>query len=557
MSHLFLTGFMGAGKSTVGRIVAERLGRPFMDLDALIEEREAASVAEIFRLRGEEGFRLAEHDALAALGASADAVIATGGGVILREDNRVMLRQLGTVIYLAVTPEEAIARLGDAADRPLLAGAGLPAARAILDARLTLYTSTADHVVDTVGREAAEVAADVIAAIGPASAPQTIRVTGEAGTSYEIVVGHDILDSLGERIAPFTTSRTIALISDETVFGLFGDRARVSLVQAGCTVTTHVVPPGEESKSWATAGRLLEELAAAGIDRTSCVVALGGGVVGDLAGFCASAYMRGIPVVQVPTTLLAQVDSAIGGKTGVDLTAGKNLAGAFWPPRLVLADTGVLVTLPAAEWTNGLVEAAKAAVLESAGALERFESRVPGLLARDPETVRAAVAEAAAFKAKVVSADLRECDQRECLNLGHTLGHALELVAGYGVLPHGLAVAEGIRFASLLAERLVGASSRLSRRVDGVLDSIGASRGDFLAPAWPVLETLTPEALLAAMKSDKKARAGVVRFVLVERPGSWSAVPVADEIVAEALERWRAAVDVMVAEAAGSTDAEV
>lgn len=556
MSHIFLTGFMGAGKSTVGRLVAERLGRPFVDLDALIEEREAASVSEIFRLRGEEGFRLAEHDALAALGASADAVIATGGGVILREDNRVVLRQLGTVVYLAVTPEVAIARLGDAADRPLLAGAGLPAARAILDARLNLYTSTADHVVDTVGREAADVAASVVAAIDPASTPQAIRVTGEAGASYEVVVGHDVLDSLGERVRAITGSGSVALISDENVHGLFGERARAALERAGCTVSEHVIPPGEEWKSWATAGRLLEDLAAAGVDRASCVIALGGGVVGDLAGFCASAYMRGIPVLQVPTTLLAQVDSAIGGKTGVDLEAGKNLAGAFWPPCLVLADTGLLGTLPAAEWTNGLVEAAKAALLESGDALELFESRVQGLLARDAAAVRAAVADAAAFKARVVSADLRESDERECLNLGHTLGHALEVVAGYGMLPHGLAVAEGMRFAAALAERLVDASPRCSRRTDALLGGIGASRHDFLERVRPVLGELAPDALLQAMKSDKKARGGVVRFVLLERPGVWSAVAVADGIVREALVEWRAALD---AEQSGamSPDTEV
>lgn len=543
MSHIFLTGFMGAGKSTVGRIVAERLGRPFVDLDSLIEERESASVRELFRQRGEEGFRLAEHDALAALGASADAVIATGGGVILREDNRVVLGQLGSVVYLAVTPEEAIARLGDAADRPLLAGAGLPAARAILDARLSLYTSTADHVVDTVGRDATDVAADVIAAIGPTPGSQAVRVTAEAGAAYEVIVGHDVLGLLGERVRVTAGAGTVALVSDDTVFSLLGARSVAALERAGCTVTTHVVPPGEASKSWVTAGRLLEGLAASGVDRASCVVALGGGVVGDLAGFCAAVYMRGIPVVQVPTTLLAQVDSAIGGKTGVDLEAGKNLAGAFWPPHLVLADTGVLATLPAAEWTNGLVEAAKAAVLDSTDALELFESRVEGLVSRDAETVRAAVVDAAAFKARIVSADLREGDVRECLNFGHTLGHALELTAGYGALPHGLAVAEGMRFAAALAERSIAASPRFSRRIEALLDGIGASRGAFAERIRPVLDGLTPDALLQAMKSDKKARGGVVRFVLVERPGVWRAVSAEDRSVREALVEWRSALD--------------
>lgn len=544
MSHIFLTGFMGAGKSTVGRLVAERLRRPFIDLDAFIEEREGAAVAELFRRRGEDGFRLAEHDALASLGAHPDSVIATGGGVVLRADNRVVLSQLGTVIYLAVTPEEVMARLGDAVDRPLLAGEGLPAARSILDARLSLYTSTADHVVDTVGRSAETVAADVVALASgaPASNGGRIRVTSGDG-GYDIVVAPGLLGSLGSRVRDEVGCSHALLVSDETVFGLLGDAAVASLEAAGLRVSVCSIPAGESSKSWDQAGRLLEEFATRSADRGSCVLALGGGVVGDLAGFCAATYMRGIPVVQVPTTLLGQVDSSIGGKTGVDLEAGKNLAGAFWPPRLVLADTDVLVSLPAAELTNGLVEAAKAALLESEEALTRFESRVEGLLALDAGTVRAAVTEAAAFKAGIVSADLREADVRECLNLGHTLGHALEVTAGYDTLPHGLAVAEGMRFAAALAERELGASSALTARTGALLDAIGASHAAFVARIAHVVPALTTEALLRAMKSDKKARSGVVRFVLVERPGLWRAVPLSDDLVGAALADWRAALD--------------
>ncbi|MHB1016473.1 MAG: 3-dehydroquinate synthase [Coriobacteriia bacterium] len=544
MSHIFLTGFMGAGKSTVGSLVAERLGRPFIDLDAFIEEREGAAVTELFRERGEDGFRLAEHDALASLGARPDSVIATGGGVVLRADNRVVLSQLGTVIYLAVTPEEVMARLGDAADRPLLAGAGLPAARTILEARLNLYTSTADHVVDTVGRSAEAVAADVVAlAAGNSSGGSgRVRVASSDG-GYDIVVGAGLMDTLGAYVRDTVGTSHALLVSDETVFGLLGEVALASLEAAGLRVSACTVPAGESSKSWGQAGLLLEEFAAHGADRGSCVVALGGGVVGDLAGFCAATYMRGIPVVQVPTTLLGQVDSSIGGKTGVDLDAGKNLAGAFWPPRLVLADIDVLATLPPAEWTNGLVEAAKAALLESEDALERFEARVDGLLAHDRETVLAVVNEAAAFKAAVVSADLREADVRECLNLGHTLGHALEVTAGYDTLPHGLAVAEGMRFAAVLAERELRAAPGLTARVGALLDAIGASHSAFAGRVSDVIPALTPEALLRAMKADKKARSGVVRFVLVERPGLWRAVPVGDDSVLAALTDWRAALD--------------
>jgi len=204
VNHVFLTGFMGAGKTTVGRLVAARLKRRFIDLDTLIEEREGLPVSEIFREQGEAGFRRAEHDALRSLEHEPAAVVATGGGVILREENRALLRRLGTVVYLSVTPEEAIARVGDAADRPLLAGAGVSAARAILDARLALYTSTADHVIDTVGRSAEDVADDVTFAVGSFSS-SAIPV-GEAGSpgSYTIVVGRGSIDEIGARLRDVT-----------------------------------------------------------------------------------------------------------------------------------------------------------------------------------------------------------------------------------------------------------------------------------------------------------------------------------------------------------------
>ena len=536
MKHLFVTGFMGAGKSTVGRLVAERLDRPFADTDAVIEAREGLSVSELFEARGEEGFRLAEHAALEWLASQAPHVIATGGGVVLRPDNQALLKRAGTVVYLSVTPEEALARLGDAGDRPLLAGGGLGAARGILEARLSLYRATADHVVETTGRTPAEVADAVVATLG--DPPERVITVNTADAEYEIVLGCGILAQAGARIRAVSAASSAALVSDATVAALYGDRVAAAMLAHGFTVSRHVVLPGEVSKSWSQAGRLLEEFAAAGLDRGSVVVALGGGVIGDLAGFCAASYMRGIALVHLPTTLLAQVDSAIGGKTGVDLEAGKNLAGAFWPPRLVLADTAVLATLPPAEWTNGLVEAAKAALLAGGAPLERLESDLTPLLWREPGAVTNAVHDSAAFKADVVSEDLRESGRRECLNLGHTLGHALELVVGYGVLPHGLAVAEGMRFAAGLAERLSVGSAATTARIDALLDAIGAGDDACSSALASSAGALTADGLLAAMKGDKKSRDGSVRFVLLARPGQWVVRPIDDATLLQELGEW-------------------
>lgn len=542
VSHIFLTGFMGAGKSTVGRLVARRLDRPFVDLDAEIERREGTGIPEIFRTRGEDGFREAEHRALDALAESSAAVVATGGGVVLREDNQVLLRRLGTVVYLAVTPEEAIARLGTAGDRPLLAGGGLDAARRILGARLSLYALTADHVVNTTGQSAAEVAETIVRRLGDPDCA-VVHVGGEGASSgYDVLIGTGLIDEAGFRIKELALAAGVAVVADDRVWGILGGRVGVALDDADVRHSLHLVPAGESSKSWQTAGTLLDSFAAAGVDRGSIVLAVGGGVVGDLAGFCAATYMRGIPVVQLPTTLLAQVDSSVGGKTGVDLAAGKNLAGAFWPPSLVLADIEALASLPAAELTNGLVEIAKGLLINGGDPLERFERDLDAVLARDPAATCCAVRDAVAFKARIVTEDLRESGLRECLNLGHTLGHALEVLVGYGALSHGLAVAEGMRFASLLAVQLGLAESGVAAHTAAILERLGAGEAAVRPVIAGALDRLDPAVLLAAMKGDKKSRAGVVRFVLLEEPGRWRAVAVEDAVLLGVLETWFASV---------------
>ncbi|MDI6900216.1 MAG: 3-dehydroquinate synthase [Anaerosomatales bacterium] len=527
MSHVYLIGFMGAGKSTVGELLARRMGLPFVDLDAEIEREAGMPVRRIFETSGEEGFRAAEERALRAIAEQPRAVVACGGGIILREDNRHLLRASGTVVYLAVSAPEALARIGDVSGRPLLVGDAKGMATSILDARLSLYRVTAHHTVDTHGRSAEEVAEEVARALGSHD-DLVIRVATDR--PYEVVVGRDILSGLGSRVASLLQPSSAVVITDEIAGELFSATVEASLATAGVPISgVLTVQPGEVSKTWTRAGELLDELVASGLDRGGVIIALGGGVVGDLAGFVAAVYLRGVPVVQVPTTLLAQTDSAIGGKTAVDLTGGKNLAGAFWQPSLVLADTATLDTLPDAEWANGLAEVVKTALLAGEERLARLEETAPHLAVRDEAAVRDAVEMCVRHKAGVVSGDERDAGTRETLNLGHTLGHAIELLAGFVGIAHGEAVAEGLVFALELSHDVLGMPETVLGRVESLLEVLGVRRVDRRWSADEVRE---------AMSRDKKGALGRPRFVLLEAPGRSTVMEVDEETLMRALLAW-------------------
>lgn len=347
--------------------------------------------------------------------------------------------------------------------------------------------------------------------------------------SYDVVIGEKILESCGKLLAEVTDAKRVSLITDTKVRELYGPKVSAHLASAGFEVHALSVAPGEASKSWEVAGQLLEAMSRDGIERGDVVVALGGGVVGDLAGFAAATYLRGIDFAQIPTTLLGQVDSSIGGKTGVDLSAGKNLAGAFKQPLLVLSDTDVLSTLPQDEWQSGLAELAKSAVISGEEFLEWLECNAAALVSRDPEVCAEAVLRCATFKAGVVVADEREADLRECLNYGHTLGHAIENVAGYGAFTHGLAVAEGMRFASRLAVEAAHAPRSFITRIEALLNSLELSALE---------ERFEPEEIMLALHADKKVRGGVTRWVLADGPGVWRCQAVEDSTIMEHLEAW-------------------
>jgi 3-dehydroquinate synthase len=361
------------------------------------------------------------------------------------------------------------------------------------------------------------------------SAPRAIPVTTPGG-SYEVLVGPGLIHTVGGTLARLASRRNVFVLTDANVHPLYAAAVETSIREADMLPCVKVLPAGEASKSWGVAGSVLEWMSASGLGRDTVVVGLGGGVVGDLAGFVASTFMRGVPLLHVPTTLLGQIDSSIGGKNGVDLPQGKNLAGTFWQPVAVLADTECLATLPEPEWRSGLAELAKAALLGDEEDLVAIEALAARVLDRETDAVQEAVARAVAFKARVVSDDERESGVRECLNYGHTYGHALERELGYGAVSHGEAVAEGIRFAIFLAGRLGASSEGWLRRQERLLHAFGLHATTHRRSA--------PGEMLAAMHADKKARGNVVRYVISSQSLQCTVLTVGDDVLLDALQAW-------------------
>jgi len=330
--------------------------------------------------------------------------------------------------------------------------------------------------------------------------------------AHPVHVGAGLLDRVGElaRAAGLTPGRA-ALITDTNVARLYGARAAGSLAAAGFAAATIEVPAGEASKSLATLGQVYDRLAAASLDRAGAIFALGGGVVGDLAGFAAATYLRGLAVVQVPTTMTAQVDSALGGKTGVNLHAAKNLVGAFHQPRLIVADVATLMTLPEREFREGLAEVIKYGAIMDAPMVGALETAMPAVLARDPDQLGRIVDQSLRHKAAVVASDEREGGLRKILNFGHTIGHALEASAGYGSYFHGEAVAIGMVAAARLSRAHAGLSAAEADRLTRLIEAAGLPTQ--MPPAWG------GEEFKRALKLDKKRAGEDIEFVLLDRLG--------------------------------------
>ncbi|WP_374578096.1 3-dehydroquinate synthase [Phenylobacterium sp.] len=364
---------------------------------------------------------------------------------------------------------------------------------------------------------------------------RTIPV-GLGTRAYDVVVGHGLLDDAGTLCAPFLKRGRTAVVSDATVWGLHGARLTAALAAAGIESHPVVVPPGEQTKSWEGLADVSDRLLALGLDRGDLIIAFGGGVVGDLAGFAAAIYKRGIDFIQIPTTLLAQVDSSVGGKTAIDTPHGKNLIGAFHQPRLVLADLDVLATLSAREMRAGYAEVVKYGLLGDFAFFEWLEANSAAVLARDPDALAYAVARSVEMKAEIVAEDEKEAGRRALLNLGHTFGHALEAETGYGeALLHGEAVAAGSAIAFRFSAAQGLCSGQAAERAEAAIAAAGLPTrlSQVASGAFPA------DALVRHMGQDKKAEGGKLTFVLARALGDTfvakdvDAAAVRDFLVAE------------------------
>jgi shikimate kinase/3-dehydroquinate synthase len=505
MRAISLIGPMGSGKTEAGRALARRLGWACIDTDAEIESHEGRAIPAIFRESGEAHFRAIERAVVQRAARRQNVVIATGGGAILSPVTCGVLAKAGPVFYLRAPLDVLLQRVGGDRGRPLLGDDPRSALEQLLGEREALYSQTgvpidaaepADAVVEAVLRHLAGAVHRVRVALGP--------------RAYDAIVGTGVLALVGFELQRLGAGRQVAIVTHRSLLRRFGGGLTRALEGGGFTVHAVTVPAGEQAKSLRQASRILDALGAAGFTRSDTAVALGGGVAGDLAGFVAGIYMRGLRLVQVPTTLLAQIDSSIGGKTAVNHPRAKNLIGVYHQPALVVTDIDTLRSLPPRERRAGLAEAVKYGMVLDHSLFEVVE-RDQKVLARRRavDGLEEIVRRCATLKARVVEEDEYERGPREVLNYGHTVGHAVEATIP-GRFVHGEAIAIGMHVEARIAVRLGLLDAHDADRQDGLLQGLGLP---LAVPAGPL------GLLLDAMRLDKKRRDGRIRCTLPEGIG--------------------------------------
>ncbi|MFF7332311.1 3-dehydroquinate synthase [Streptomyces sp. NPDC090306] len=515
-----LVGPMGVGKSTVGRLLAERLGVGYRDTDDDIVEAEKRTIAEIFVDDGEPVFRALEKEAVRTALDEHHGVLALGGGAVLDADTRALLAGR-RVVYLSMDVEEAAKRTGLNVARPLLAVNPRKQWRELMDARRDFYTEAAHAVVATDDRTPEEVVDAVLealdlsaaAAVPTPATPQEdamadqvtrIHIAGSAGSDpYEVLVGRQLLGELPGLIGD--RAQRVAVVHPESLAET-GEALRADLAGQGYEAVAIQVPNAEEAKTYEVAAYCWKALGQSGFTRTDVIVGVGGGSTTDLAGFVAATWLRGVRWIAVPTTVLAMVDAAVGGKTGINTAEGKNLVGSFHPPAGVLCDLAALDSLPVNDYVSGLAEVIKAGFIADPVILDLIESDPQA--ARTPAGPHTAelIERSIRVKAEVVSSDLKEAGLREILNYGHTLGHAIEKNERYK-WRHGAAVAVGMHFAAELGRLAGRLDDATADRHRAVLESVGLPV-HYRHDQWAKL--------LENMKVDKKSRGDLLRFIVLD-----------------------------------------
>jgi shikimate kinase/3-dehydroquinate synthase len=505
MTHLILAGFMGTGKHTVGRQLAARLGWAFVDVEAEIEGQVGTSLARMLDEEGDGPVRAVEARTLRAVLLGPRAVVVLGGGGLMLPETALLVKRAGPVVCLVADPSTIYQRVqAQAGQRPLLKVANpLATIRDLLHARQSAYAQ-ADVQIDTTHQAPEGVVEEVL--------DWLTRVRVNLGArAYDIHIRAGCHADLGTLLVGLPTPVTTAVvISSRQIDRHYGDRVRASLTAAGLPHQTLLVPAGERYKSLDTAGRLYGDLITRKVDRKAIILALGGGVIGDLAGFVAATYQRGIRFLQLPTTLLAHVDSSIGGKVGVNHVLGKNMIGAFLQPQAVLIDPGVLATLPPREFRSGLAEVVKYGVIWDEEFFAYLEGHIDAILRLEPDALQHIIRRSCQIKAHVVEEDETESGLRAILNYGHTVAHAIETYTSYERYTHGEAVAIGMVVAARIAHALGMLRADPVHRIIRLLERCQLPTH---------LPTADPGVLMSLMDTDKKAEAGKVRFVLPTKIG--------------------------------------
>jgi len=508
---LLINGFMATGKSALAEVVALRTGRPCVDLDARIVRRIGMPIAEYFSQHGEASFRQVEREELFGLlqgwrgEFSAPPVCALGGGALVHRPTRLTALRHAVVVSLEATLETVLARAAREGGRPLLDGRPASALAELMEQRRPAYAE-ANAVLRTDEASPEELAEMVIRVWS-----DNAIVVATAAHSYLVEVGSGRVEACLPSLVGGASG--VLLVSDETVHGLYGARVERALKSTAAATASVVLSPGEQAKNLASIEAVYKVALERALDRKGTFVALGGGVVTDMTGFAAATWLRGVRWVGVASTLLAMVDASVGGKTGVDFGPAKNSVGAFWQPSGVLCETDFIRTESERAYRGALAEVVKTAVIGDPELFELLDSRTDDVLARDPATVAEMVHRSVALKAWVVGTDERESGIRAWLNLGHTIGHALEAHGEYSRLTHGEAVSLGMVAALRLGERLGETPRALTDRVVALLTRLGLPSD---LAGEPVAEAA------ALLGHDKKRAGSKLRFVLAREVGSVS-----------------------------------